>query len=59
MTLLTDVNCPGSQEDVVSNCNLLSLVQDVVSGAKIAAAFCFEALAVAYLPLYYQGERAL
>ena len=37
MTLLADVNDPGSQEDVVSNCEPAhSLVEDVVSGAEIA-----------------------
>ena len=45
-----DVNCPGSQEDLVSNWEPAhSLVEDAVSGALIAP--CFPALAVACLPL--------
>ena len=36
-TLLVDVNCPGSQEDLVSNWEPAhSLVNDAVSGAEIA-----------------------
>ena len=38
MTLLADVDRPGSQENVVSNWESAnSLVEDAVSGAKIAA----------------------
>ena len=37
MTLLADVNCPGSQEDLVSNWEPAgSLVEDAVSGAEFA-----------------------
>ena len=37
MTLLVDVNRPGSQEDLVSNCEPAhSLVEDTISGAEIA-----------------------
>ena len=37
MALLTDVNHPGSQEDLVSNWEpARSLVEDALSGAKIA-----------------------
>ena len=37
MTLLTDVNHPGSQEDLVSNWEpARSLVEDATSGAEIA-----------------------
>ena len=37
MTLLADVNHPGSEEDLVSNWELAhNLVEDAVSGAKIA-----------------------
>ena len=36
-TLLVDVNCPGSQEDLVSNWEPAhSLVEDAISGAEIA-----------------------
>ena len=50
MTLLADVNHPGSQEDLVSNWEPVhSLVEDAVSGAEIAP--CFLALAVTRLPL--------
>ena len=60
MTLLTDVNLPGSQEDVVSNWEPAhSLVEDAVSGAELAAAPCLLALAVAGQPLCLQGGRAL
>ena len=52
MTLLADVNRLVSQEDVVSNWQpTQSLVEDAVSGAKIAVAPCHLALAVAGLPL--------
>ena len=53
-----DVNCPGSQEDLVSNWEPAhSLVEDAISGAEIA--LCLLALAVAHLPLCLQlGEGA-
>ena len=59
MTLLADVNNPGSQEDVVSNWQPAhSLVEDVVSGAEIAVAPCLPALAVTHLPVYLRvGDR--
>ena len=54
-TLLVEVNCPGSQEDLVSNWEPAhSLVEDAVSGAEIAPRLL--ALAVARLPLWW-GER--
>ena len=58
MTLLADVNRPGSQEDFVSNWEPAhSLVEDTVSGAKIAP--CLSALAVTHLPfLPLAGEGA-
>ena len=60
MTLLADVNCPGSQEDMVSNWEPAhSLEEDAVSGAKIAETPSFPALAVAFLPLCLQGGQAL
>ena len=50
VTLLADVNRPGSQEDLVSNWEpARSLVEDAVSGAEIAPRLL--ALAVAHLPL--------
>ena len=49
MTLLADVNCPGPQEDLISNWEPAhSLVEDAVSGAKIAPHLL--ALAVTCLP---------
>ena len=56
MTLLVDVNHPGSQEDLVSNWEPSHcLVEEAVSGAKIAP--CLLALAVAHLTLCLrQGE---
>ena len=52
MKLLAHMNHQGSQEDVVSNWQpTQSLVEDAVSGAKIAVATCHPALAVAGLPL--------
>ena len=55
-TPLEDVNYPGFQEDMVSNWEPAhSLVEDVVSGAKAAAAPCLLALAVAGLSLCLQG----
>ena len=60
MTLLADVNHLGSQEDEVSNWEPAhSLVEDVISGAEIAAAPCLLALAVSRLPLCLRGGRAL
>ena len=60
MTLLADANCPGSQEDVVSNWEPAhGLLEDAVSGAGIEAAPCLLALAVASLPLCLCGGRAL
>ena len=48
MTLLVDVNCPGCQEDLVSNWEpALSLVEDAVSGAEIAP--CLLVLPIARL----------
>ena len=53
-TLLVDVNCPGSQEDLVSNWEPAhSLVEDAISGAEIAPRL--PAMAVARLPLWW-GE---
>ena len=50
VTLLADVNRPGSQEDLVSNWGPAhSLVEDAFSGAEIAPSL--PALAVACLPL--------
>ena len=47
VTLLADVNHTGSQEDMVGNRKPAhSLVENVVSGAKIAAAPCLQALAI-------------
>ena len=44
--------CPGSQEDLVSSWEPAhSLVEDVLSGAEIAAAPCLQALAVSSLLL--------
>ena len=60
MALLPDVSHPGSQEDVVSNrLPARSLVEDVVSGAEIAAAPCLQSLAVVHLPLCLGGGRVL
>ena len=58
MTLLADVNCLGSQEDLVSNWEPAhSLVEDTISGAEIAS--CLLALAIACLPLcLWWGEWA-
>ena len=53
VTLLADVNHPGSQEDVVSNWKPThSLVKDAFSGAEIAP--CLLVLAVTHLPLCLQ-----
>lgn len=55
VTLLADMNCAVSQEDVVSDwVPTHSLVGKMVSGAKIAAAPCLLPLAVMYLPLCLQ-----
>ena len=56
MTLLSDVNSLGFQEDLVSNWEPAhSLMEDAGSGAEIAP--CLLALAVAHLPLcFWQGE---
>ena len=60
VTLLADVNCSGSQENVISSWEPAhSLVEDGVSGAEIAVAPCLPALAVTHLPLCLWGERAL
>ena len=56
MTLLADVNCPGSQEDMVSNWeHVHSLVEDAISGAEIAPRL--PTLAVTWLPLCFQWGR--
>ena len=40
MTLLADVNCLGSQEDLVNNWELAhSLVEDAIFGAEIATSW--------------------
>ena len=60
MTLLADVNSPGSQKDVVSNWQSAhSLVKAVVSGAEIALAPYLPVLAIALLSLCLQGRRVL
>ena len=52
MTLLANVNRPGSQEDTVGSWQTAhSSVGGVVSGAEIAVALCLLPLAVAHLPL--------
>ena len=58
MTLLSDVNRPGSQEDMVIKWDpARSLVEYAISGAEITATPCLLALAVARLPLcLWQGE---
>ena len=59
VTLLADVNHPGSQEDVVSNWEPAhSLVEDAISGAEIAAAPSLLALAVTCSPLCLQWGGA-
>ena len=51
MTLMVDVNYPGSQEDVVSSWEPAhSLVENAVSGAETAAAPCLLALAASLPP---------
>ena len=59
MTLLADVKHPESQEDVVRNWPAHSWEEDEVSGAKMAAAPCLQALAVLHLPLCLLGGRAV
>ena len=50
MTLLADVNCPGSQEDLISNWEpAYSLVKDIISEIEIAPRLL--ALAATQLPL--------
>ena len=50
MTLLADVNCPGSQEDLISNWEpAYSLVKDIISEVEIAPRLL--ALAATHLPL--------
>ena len=61
VTLLADVNHPGSQEDEVSSWeSAQSFVEDAISGAEIAEAPCLLALAVTSLPLclWVRGEPA-
>ena len=56
MTLLEDVNRPGSQKDLGSNWEPAhSLVEDAISGAEIAPHL--SALAVAHLPLCLQRGK--
>ena len=58
MTLLADVNHPGSLEDLVSNWEPAhSLVEDAVTGAEIVP--CLLALAVTRLPLCLQQGDGL
>ena len=60
VTLLADVNHPGSQKDMVSNWQPTpSLVEVAVSGAEIAPAPCLPTLAVTHLPLCLQRGRAI
>ena len=60
MTLLVDVNHPGSQEDVLYNRQPAhSLVKHELSGTESAMASSLLALAVAHLPFCLQGETAL
>ena len=55
MTLLVDVNRPGSQEDLVSNWETAhSLMEDAMSGAEIAP--CLLALAVPFASLPPAGD---
>ena len=58
VTLLADVNCPGSQEDLVSNWEPAhNLVEDAVSGAENAP--YLPAQAVTCLPLCLQWGDGL
>ena len=60
VTLLADRNRPGSQECMVSYWDPAHyLVEDVISGAKTAAAPCLLILAVTHLPLCFRGGRTL
>ena len=53
MTLLADFNCPGSQEDLISNWEPAhSLVKDAISEVEIAP--CLRALAATHLPLCHR-----
>ena len=58
MTLLGDVNCPWSQEDLVSSCKPAhSLVEDDVSRAEIAPSPSPSSSGCTHLPLcLWQGE---
>ena len=60
VTLLSDVNRPGSQEDVVSNWQPAhSLVEDASLWGLVGAATCLLALAVACMPLWlWCGDEA-
>ena len=56
VTLLVDANCPGSQEDLVSNWEPAhSLVEDAVSGANIAPCLWLFSHLPAPLPLVWGG----
>ena len=58
MTLLADVNHPGSQEDLVSSWEPAhSVVEGAISVTEIAAACCLLALTVGSLPLCLQVGR--
>jgi len=58
VTLLADVNHPGSLEDLVSNWEPAhSLVEDAVTGAEIVP--CLLALAVTRLPFCFQQGDGL
>ena len=60
MTLLANVNCSGTQEDMVSNWEpVQSLPEASVSGAQIAVAPCLLALAHVHLSLCLWVGRAL
>ena len=60
VTLLADVNHPGSQEDVVSNWEPAhSWMEDEDSGAESAAALCLPVPAVTCLPLRLWERRTL
>ena len=60
MTLLTDDNHPGFQEDMVSNWKPAhSSVENVVSAAEISAAPYLQALAIPCLLFCLWGGRAL
>ena len=58
MTLLVDVNYPGSQEDLVSSWEpVRSLVEDAISGAKITPFYLW--LSLAYLSASGGGWASL